>query len=44
MKRGPIIKTHLIIGLPANEHSMDFNFYNYYVSKHIVVKGGKNYS
>lgn len=32
---------NLITGLVANEHSMNFNYYNYYVSKHIVVKGGK---
>lgn len=31
----------LITGLAANEQSMNFNYYNYYVSKHIVVKGGK---
>lgn len=31
----------LIAGLTANEQSMNFNYYNYYVSKHIVVKGSK---
>ena len=30
-----------VSGLAASKHSIDFNYYNYYASKHVVVKAGK---
>lgn len=30
-----------VSGLVASKHSTDFNYYNYYASKPVVVKAGK---
>lgn len=32
---------NLVAGLAASKPAIDFNYCNYYVSKHIVVKAGK---
>lgn len=32
---------NFVTGLEASKHSLDFNYYNYYASKHTAVKAGK---